>query len=93
MAKCAIRREALPILPCDCKDCEWFIIESIYNNCFWVFAHYLDTRPGTKLTFKEIAELEGVTRDEVVKSFENAIAKLRAKSSNTMKSDNFDNIS
>ena len=91
--KCALRRETLPILPCDCLACEWYIHDSTYNNCFWALAHIFETHPGTKLSFQEIASLEGVSINEIIIAYENAISKLRKESRNIMKSDNFDNIS
>jgi hypothetical protein len=86
--KCALRRKSLPILPCDCNDCEWYIVDQSYNNCFWVLAHYLETCPGTKLSFEEIADLEGVSHEEIMKAYERAITKLRKESSKIKKDDN-----
>lgn len=91
--KCVLRRETLPILPCDCSACEWYIHAATYNNCFWVLAYIFENQPGTKLTFEEIASLEGVTLNEVITAYENGISKLRKESRKIMKSDNFDNIS
>jgi len=91
--KCVLRRETLPILPCDCLACEWYIYDSAYNNCFWALAHVLDSRPGTKLSFEEIALLEGVTLHEIAIAYECAMNKLRKEARITMKSENFDNIS
>ena len=91
--KCVLRRETLPILPCDCLACEWYVYDSSYNNCFWALAHALETTPGVKLSFEEIATLEGVTLNEIIIAYENAINKLRKESRTVMKSDNFDNIS
>lgn len=91
--KCALRRETLPILPCDCTVCEWYIRDSSYNNCFWALAHAFEIQPGTKFSFEEIALLEGVTLNEVINAYESAINKLRKESRTIMKSDNFDNIS
>jgi hypothetical protein len=91
--KCVLRRGALPVLPCDCAKCEWYINDSSYNSCFWVLAHYFDNKPGTKLSFQEIATLEGITEDEASSIFENAMNKVRRTSRNIMKSDNFNNVS
>ena len=91
--KCVLRRETLPVLPCDCLDCEWYIHDSSYNNCFWTLAHVFETQPGNKLSFEEIASLEGVTLPEIIIAYESAINKLRKESRNIMKSDNFDNTS
>jgi len=91
--KCALRRETLPVLPCDCSACEWYIHEATYNNCFWALAYIFENQPGTKLSFEEIAVLEGVTVDEIVIAYETAINKLRKDSRNILKSDNFGNVS
>jgi len=91
--KCVLRRETLPILPCDCVVCEWYVHDSSYNNCFWALAHVFEAQPGPKLSFEEIASLEGVTINEVMTAYESAINKLRKESRTVMKSDNFDNIS
>jgi len=93
MRKCILRRETLPILPCDCTACEWYINDPIYNNCFWVLAHIFEINPGNKMSFDVIAILEGVTINEIITIYENAMNKLRKESRNIMKSDNFDNIS
>lgn len=93
LQKCVLRRETLPILPCDCADCEWYIYDSSFNNCFWALAHVFNTEPGTKFSFEEIALLEGVTLNEVIIAYETAINKLRKESRTAVKSNNFDNIS
>jgi hypothetical protein len=91
--KCVLRRESIPILPCDCNECEWYISDSNYNHCFWVLAHYLDIQPGTKLSFEEIALLEGISQEEATKIFETALGKLRKESLRLTKVDIFDNVS
>ena len=93
LQKCVLRRETLPILPCDCLVCEWYIYDSSYNNCFWVLAHVFETDPGIRFSLEEIALLEGVTLTEIITAYENAMNKLRKESLTKLKSDNFDNIS
>ncbi len=88
-----LRRETLPILPCDCLICEWYVYDACYNNCFWALAHVFETQPGTKFSFEKIAILEGVTINEVMTAYDSAINKLRKESRTVMKSDNFDNTS
>jgi len=90
--KCVLRRETLPILPCDCSECEWYIDSSAYNNCFWALAHLLDADPGIQFSFQEIASMEQIPLEEVTKVFESAIDKLRKDSRKIMKNDDFDNI-
>lgn len=91
--KCVLRRETLPILPCDCSECEWYVDDPSYNNCFWALAHLLDSQPGIRFSFEEIAKMEGITLEEVMKAYESAINKLRKDSRKIMKNDTFDNIS
>jgi len=83
--RCVLRRETLPILPCDSTVCEWYIHDSSYNNCFWALAYVFETQPGTKFSFEEIAILEGVTLNEVIVAYESAINKLRKESRNIRK--------
>lgn len=92
MQKCVLRRQTLPILPCDCKLCEWYILDSAYNNCFWVLATAFELQPGSKLTFEKIAELEGLTLEEVLQFYESAMGKIRKSFRKSMKSDNFNDI-
>ena len=75
--KCVLRRMTLPLLPCDCDLCDWFIHNSGYNRCFWVLAEQLDSSGSFKLTFEEIAEYEGISVMEVIKIYESAMLKLR----------------
>lgn len=75
--KCALRRETLPILPCDCNLCDWYVSSSAYNRCFWVLAQFLDVNQGARLSFEEIAQLEGVSVEEAAQLFEVALRKLR----------------
>ena len=91
--KCALRRTTLPILPCDCNLCDWYIYNSTYNQCFWVLARFFEVGRTHKFSFEEIAELEGISLDEVLKIYENAINKLRLTSDKMSQNDNSDNIS
>ncbi len=81
LKKCALRRSTLPLLPCDCDLCDWFVCSSTYNRCFWVLACFLDTPSGSKLTFEEISEITGMKQEEVLKIYEGAINKIRLDSS------------
>ncbi len=91
--KCAIRRETLPILPCDVCDCEWYVKTTMYNNCFWVLATYLDVQSGFKFSFDEIAQLEGLTVEEVQQIYERGIDKLRQAPDRIVKLANDSNVS
>ena len=75
--KCACRRTYLPILPCDCTACVWFIHDYNYNNCFWVLSEFLTEHPGTKFSIDEIAEMENVPAHEIAQLLENALKKIR----------------
>ena len=80
IAKCPLRKEHLPAMPCDCIDCDWYIRDSTYNNCFWILAYYLDIQPGLSLSFDEIARLEQLSLDEVIYIFNTALTKLQKES-------------
>ena len=58
-----------------------------------MLAHYFENKPGTKLSFQEIALLEGITEEEASSIFEAAMNKVRRTSRNIMRSENFDNVS
>jgi len=56
-------------------------------------AYVFENSPGTKLSFEEIAVLEGISLDDVIRAYEDAINKLRKESRKAMKSDNVYNES
>jgi hypothetical protein len=74
--RCPLRREELPLLPCDCSQCSWAIKDTFYKNCFWVLAEQLLDNPQ-QLSIEDIAKLEGITPDEVNTIIEKAIHKMR----------------
>lgn len=74
---CLLRKLTLPLLPCDENDCEWFVNEAHYNNCFWVLAEIFDDVPNG-LSLAEIAKLEGISIEEVKLLLEQAVLKYRA---------------
>lgn len=75
--KCVKRRTALPILPCDCDQCVWFIHDTTYNDCFWVLSEFLNACPGMRFSIEEIAVLENISIKEVVTLLDGALKKLR----------------
>jgi len=75
--RCAKRRTDLPILPCDCAQCVWYIRDISYNDCFWVLSAVLNLRPGLKFSFEEIAAMENVPVKDIVTLFDSALKKLR----------------
>jgi hypothetical protein len=75
--KCAKRRTLLPILPCACDHCVWYIRDTSFNDCFWVLSEFFNIRPGFRLSFAEIANLENLPISEVISIFENALKKIR----------------
>lgn len=77
--RCALRREQLPVIACDCINCDWYIRDPQNKNCFWVLAAYIYDFPGNTLSIEEIAELEGISVEEVERLLENAIKKTREK--------------
>jgi len=91
--KCVLRRDRLPLLPCDCFECDWYIHDPTYNNCFWVLAEILTERP-VKFTFSEIACLEGTSETSIIEIYEKALYKIRNESGIFIQKDMvFDNIS
>ncbi len=79
--KCAKRRETLPVLPCDCEQCVWYIRDTNYNDCFWVLLEVFNLQPGFRLSFEEIAVLENIPLKEVLTIFETALKKIREQAS------------
>lgn len=79
--RCAKRRTTLPILPCDCSHCVWYIRDISYNDCFWVLSEILSSRPGMRFTFEEIATMENTSVKEVLNLFDSALKKIREQAS------------
>lgn len=77
LQKCALRRMSLPLLPCDCDLCDWYIRHSGYNCCFWVLAYCLEEQPGVRFTLEQISEIEGISVEDATKLYESALFKLR----------------
>jgi hypothetical protein len=75
--RCAKRRTTLPVLPCDCCQCVWYIRDINYNDCFWVLSEILNFRPGLRFSFEEIATMENVSVKDIVTLFDSALKKLR----------------
>jgi hypothetical protein len=84
LEKCAKRRTTLPILPCDCAQCVWYISDINYNDCFWVLSEILNIHPGIRFTFEEIACMENIPVKEVLNLFESALKKIREQASNEL---------
>ena len=74
---CLLRRFSLPLVPCDECNCDWFIREECYNNCFWLLANIFEEMPRG-LSVEEIAQLEDISTDEVEVCLDGAIRKYRA---------------
>lgn len=75
--RCAKRRTTLPILPCECSECVWYIRDINYNDCFWVLSEILGSRPGLRFSFEEIAVMENSSVKEVLTLFDSALKKIR----------------
>ncbi len=75
--RCILRRTSLPILPCDCRECDWFIHDPVLNNCFWVLADVISDTPGQQMSIEDIAEMEGLSVEEVATIFASAQKKYR----------------
>lgn len=74
-AKCPLRRDSLPILPCDCKECDWYVYSAGNNNCFWVLCEHLVL--GEEKSFEEIASMLNMEVDEVTTTYEQALGTIR----------------
>lgn len=83
---CVLKRATFPLVPCDEKACSWYINESGCNNCFWVLSHVMAIEP-TEFDVEEIAQMEGITVEEVNEIIEGAFTKLRRQLPNIKKED------
>lgn len=75
--KCVLRNKQLPLLPCNCVDCDWYINKEVYNNCFWLLAETLNMH--NSFSYTEIADIIGVTLSEVEDTCSCALTKIRHK--------------
>jgi len=73
---CILKRLNLPALPCQEGSCPWYVHGVDYNNCFWVLAHALASF-SRGLDNDEIAQLEGISEEEVEEIIETALSTLR----------------
>lgn len=80
--KCVLRHESLPILPCDCTECDWYIDREIYNNCFWLLAETLNSHQY--LSYEEISDIMGLSEESVEEIFNKALSKIRSKLSHML---------
>lgn len=75
---CRLNKDDLPIMPCSCKDCVWFINDLDYNNCFWVVSSFMGNVDGWGgFSDEEISRLEGITLQEVNSIIEAAMRSIR----------------
>ena len=81
----------MPILPCDCTECDWYIDREIYNNCFWLLAETLNSHQY--LSYAEIADIMDVPADDVEVIFNTALSKIRNKLSYVLGKETLDNES
>lgn len=79
-AKCCLRRSTLPLLPCDCIQCEWHVSDSNFNNCFWFLAEFMHHNPGITMSFEQISKTVKLPLQEVINIFETALVKIRKES-------------
>jgi len=75
--RCVLRRISLPVLPCDCKVCDWFIHDDFLHNCFWVLADLIADTPGQQFSIEDIGEMENISVEEVEEAMKNAFRKFR----------------
>lgn len=79
--RCVLRRDTLPALPCDCRKCDWFIHDVELKNCFWVLAHIIE-ESKQQMDFSDIAEIEGISVEEVKDTYSTAVKKWRISTRN-----------
>jgi hypothetical protein len=87
ISKCGLRRQSLPLLPCECGQCEWYIDDANFNNCFWLLAEFMHYNPGVNLTFEQISKVVNLPLQEVIRIFEIALIKMRKESVKLAKED------
>jgi hypothetical protein len=73
---CLLKKLVLPCFPCSCRECDWFVHENEFNNCFWVIMHLLSKYHYT-FSFEEIAKLEDISIEEVEEIYNTACIKLK----------------
>jgi hypothetical protein len=69
-----MRRDSKPVIKCDCQNCDWYVHDSNHKNCFWVLSEDLQDNP---MSVEEIAQIEGISVEEVEKITNEALMKLR----------------
>lgn len=76
-SRCPNRLNHIPLMPCNLKECDWWLTDPDYNCCFWVLSNAMDTLKGNEFSVEEIAKLEGVTPEEVEYIIESSLTKIR----------------
>ena len=75
---CIERRETLPLMPCSCKVCPWYIHSTDYKNCFWYVADFIYTARGNnQFSIEEIAVMENTSVQEMKDMLELAVKNIR----------------
>lgn len=75
---CRLDKDDLPVLPCGCNDCVWYINDLDYNNCFWIVSSFMGNVDGWGgFSNAEIARMEGIPVEEIDGIFEAAIRSMR----------------
>lgn len=73
---CLVRRTTFPSIPCEEKECDWFLKETEFNNCFWVLSAAMVECPKS-FSVEEIAKLEGLSVEEAQNLIDEAVSKYR----------------
>jgi len=89
--KCVLRNDQLPLLPCNCVECDWYLDREIYNNCFWLLAETLHDHHS--FSYTEIADIIGSTTEEIESICTGALTKIRHKLAYVMDKEILDNDS
>ena len=75
---CRLGKTELPLLPCSCSDCPWFVDDLDYNCCFWIVTAFMGAIEGwSGFSNEEIAKMEGISINEVENIVQEAAKTLR----------------
>ncbi len=77
ICKTCPKSKNLPTIPCSDFHCEWNIPSYIFCNCFLMVLDTIDIFSVESFSEEEIAEILGMTVEEVNSVLENAIKKIR----------------
>jgi hypothetical protein len=75
---CRLGKTELPLLPCSCSDCPWFVDDIDYNFCFWIVSSFMGAVEGWGgYSNEEIARMEHIQPEEVEEIVQAAVQTIR----------------